>query len=189
MNDETENKIGNGSGSESPRKSDSGAASAAYKHLWNLKFRVLYSLKWHAGLCRFWKFWEELAVVLPVLLSLSVVGILLDSLDSRVSIALAVANAVLSLFSIVKGFGRRVFFYDSQRKRYSEIFNKLERPNLTDKDVEELWDEFNGVETADWDEGLDAFDISCYNKTAIQLGVPESCLKLPWYRALTMCFF
>lgn len=187
MNDEIETR--NGGWGEGAEPTNSGTASATYKHLWNLKFRVLYSLKWHAGLCRFWKFWEELAALLPIVLSLSVVGMFVDEVDKNVGLALAAASTVLSLVGVAKGFGRRVFFYDSQRKRYSAIYDRLERPCLTDKDIEDLWDEFNGVETADWDEGLDAFGISCYNKTAVQLGVPDACRRLPWYRVLTMCFF
>lgn len=174
---------------EGTEQSNSGTAATAYKHIWNLKFRVLYSLKWHSGLHRWWKFWEEAAAIFPILMSLSVVGTLIDKVSHNFSLTLAAVSAILSLFSIAKNFGGRAFFYESQRKRYSAIFDKLERPDLCDANIKILWDEFNDVEKSDWEEGLEAYGISCYNKTAIQLGVLDACKPLPWYRLLTMCIF
>lgn len=179
----------NGNGRESSVHSGSGSAEAAYADIWKLKFRTVYSVKWHAGLYRFWRFWEESAAVLPILLSLSVVGVLLDKVDCRLSLVLAAASSVLSLFSIVKGFGARAAFYDAQRKRYSSILSRVEKPKVSPEELDRLWDEFNGVESADWEEGLEAYGRNCYNKASIQLGVPDACVKIPWYRQLTMCFF
>ena len=65
-------------GTEPP---NAGTASASETGLWKLKFNTFYSYKWHAGLYRFWKFWEEATAILPVLLSLSVVGNAIDKID------------------------------------------------------------------------------------------------------------
>lgn len=171
-----------------PESPDAGTASASETGLWKLKFNTFYSYKWHAGLYRFWKFWEDTAAVLPVLLSLSVVGSAIDKVDCRFSLVLAAVSTLLSLFSIAKGFGGKAAFYSTQSKRYLSLFTRTERPNA-DGELESLWNEFDEIEKDDWEEGLEAYGVSCYNKTAVKLGVPGACVPLSWLRKITMCFF
>ena len=177
-----------GNGSEGPKSPDAGTASASKTGLWKLKFNTFYSYKWHAGLYRFWKFWEEATAILPVLLSLSVVGNAADKIDPKCSLVLAAVSTLLSLFSIAKGFGAKAAFYSSQSKRYLSLFTREERPDAVGK-LEALHCEFEKIQEDDREEGLDAYDISCYNKAAVKMGVPAACKTLSWLRKITMCFF
>lgn len=158
------------------------------KSLWELKFKTYYSYKWNSGLYRFWKFWEEAAAVVPVLLSMSVVGVFVDKLDKEWSLILAALSTLLSLFSIVKGFSSKAAFYVMHSKRYLSLFECIERYDAAEK-LDSLLAEFCEIEKEDHEEGLDAYAISCYNKTAIKLGVPDACRPLSWIRKMTMCFF
>lgn len=177
-----------GNGSEDPKSPDAGTASASETGLWKLKFNTFYSYKWHAGLYRFWKFWEDAAAILPVLLSLSVVGNAVDKIDGSWSLALAAISTLLSLFSIAKGFGVRAAFYGKQSKRYLSLFIREERPDAVGK-LDALHCEFEKIQEDDWEEGLDAYGVSCYNKAADKMEVSNLRKPLPWYRVITMCFF
>ena len=168
--------------------SNPGPASTDEASLWKLKFNTFYSYRWHSGLYRFWKFWEDAAAIFPILLSLSVVGVFVDKLDNIFSMVLAVISTVLSVLSVSKGFGRNAAFYSRQSKRYLSLFSKVDRGDAKD-DIESLWNTFDEIEMDDIEEGLDAYGIYCYNKTAIKLGVPDACRPLSWFRKLTMCFF
>lgn len=172
-------------GTEPP---NAGTASASETGLWKLKFNTFYSYKWHAGLYRFWKFWEEATAILPVLLSLSVVGNAADKIDPKCSLVLAAVSTLLSLFSIAKGFGAKAAFYSSQSKRYLSLFTREERAGAVGE-LDSLYSEFEKIQKDDWEEGLDAYDTSCYNKAAVKMGVPAACKPLSWLRKITMCFF
>lgn len=172
-------------GTEPP---NAGTASASETGLWKLKFNTFYSYKWHAGLYRFWKFWEEATAILPVLLSLSVVGNAIDKIDGSWSLALAAISTLLSLFSLAKGFGAKAAFYSSQSKRYLSLFTREERAGAVGE-LDSLYSEFEKIQKDDWEEGLDAYDTSCYNKAAVKMGVPAACKPLSWLRKITMCFF
>ena len=172
-------------GTEPP---NAGTASASETGLWKLKFNTFYSYKWHAGLYRFWKFWEEATAILPVLLSLSVVGNAIDKIDGSWSLALAAISMLLSLFSLAQGFGAKAAFYSSQSKRYLSLFTREERAGAVGE-LDSLYSEFEKIQKDDWEEGLDAYDTSCYNKAAVKMGVPAACKPLSWLRKITMCFF
>ena len=167
---------------------NSGATSASETGLWKLKFNPYYSYKWHAGLYRFWKFWEDASAITPVLLSLSVVGAFVDMIDCRLSIVLAAISTMLSLLSLAKGFGGKALFYSMQSKRYLSLFSRVERPDAIDR-LNEILNEFDGIQKDDLEEGLDNYGINCYNKTAVKLGVPDACIPLSWIKKITMCFF
>lgn len=172
-------------GAEPP---NAGAASASETGLWKLKFNTFYSYKWHAGLYRFWKSWEDATAILPVFLSLSVVGNAIDKIDGSWSLALAAISTLLSLFSLAKGFGAKAAFYSEQSKRYLALFNREERVGAVGE-LDSLYSEFEKIQKDDWEEGLDAYDTSCYNKAAVKMGVPDACKPLSWLRKITMCFF
>lgn len=178
----------NGHGGEGPESPDARTASASETGLWKLKFNTFYSYKWHAGLYRFWKFWEEATAILPVLLSLSVVGNAADKIDPKCSLVLAAVSTLLSLFSIAKGFGAKAAFYSSQSKRYLSLFTREELPDAVSK-LNDLNNEFVKIQEDDREEGLDTYDISCYNKAAVKMGVPDACKPLSWLHKITMCFF
>lgn len=175
-------------GCKGAEQSNSGAASASETGLWKLKFNTYYSHKWHAGLYRFWRFWEDVAAIVPVFLSLSIVGVVLEKVGSEFSLVLAALSTVLSLFSLAKGFGDKAAFYRMQSKRYLSLFSRIERPGAIDE-LDSLWDKFDEIEKDDREEGLDNYGINCYNKTAVKLGVPDSCIPLSWFKKITMCFF
>ena len=172
-------------GAEPP---NAGTASASETGLWKLKFNTFYSYKWHAGLYRFWKSWEDATAILPVFLSLSVVGNAIDKIDGSWSLALAAISTLLSLFSLAKGFGAKAAFYSEQSKRYLALFNREERVGAVGE-LDSLYSEFEKIQKDDWEEGLDAYDTSCYNKAAVKMGVPDACKPLSWLRKITMCFF